>query len=202
MTWPSGQNHTVELVPNVLHLLKQGRIEVSELEAVIVAKGPGSFNGVRVAMATAKGLAFALSIPLVGVSTLEVEAFPYADSRLPVCPVQNAGRGEVATATFQQREGRWQRLVEEHVATLQLLCTGLPTETVLCGHLSEDMLLEIERYGAGRAIVRSGVRRAGFLAQLGWSRLEAGDTDSPATLQPLYLRPPAVTTRRNREIKR
>ncbi|MDY6917591.1 MAG: tRNA (adenosine(37)-N6)-threonylcarbamoyltransferase complex dimerization subunit type 1 TsaB [Chloroflexota bacterium] len=202
MTWHAGQNHTMELAPNVLYLLRQGGIGVEALEAVFVARGPGSFNGVRVAMAAAKGLAFALGIPLVGVSTLEIEAFPYADSGLPIYPIQNAGRGEVATATFVSHERRWQRLVAEHISTLPELCAGLTGESILCGPFSRDMVLQIERQGGERAIVRSVVRRAGFLAQLGWSRLESGDTDNPSTLQPLYLRPPAITTRKKREISR
>ena len=98
LSWLSEQNHTVELMPNVLHLLAQARTGLDDIEAIVVAKGPGSFNGVRVGVATAKALAFALAIPLVGVSTLEVEAFPYAATGKPVCPVQNAGRGDIATA--------------------------------------------------------------------------------------------------------
>jgi len=74
MTWPVGHNHTVELVPNILHLLNDSKVTLHQIDAIIVARGPGSFNGLRVGVGTAKGLAFALGIPLVGIATLEVEA--------------------------------------------------------------------------------------------------------------------------------
>lgn len=203
MTWLSGQNHTVELMPNLLHLLHQAKIELKDIDAVVVAKGPGSFNGLRVGVATAKGLAFALDVPLVGIGTLEVEAFPYVETGLPVCPVQNAGRGEIATALYQlQKNGNWQRLIAEHITTTEELCANTSTETIFCGQFSPDIAQQIEQHLGKRAIILKGLRRAGFLAELGWRRLKMGEFANPATLQPLYLRPPSVTTKSKKEIKR
>ena len=206
LTWLSEQNHTVELIPNLLHLLRQAKIELggragsaggAKIDAIIVAKGPGSFNGLRVGVATAKGLAFALDIPLVGIGTLEVEAFPYAETGLPICPVQDAGRGEIATALYQLQDGKWRRLMAEHITTIAQLCTKIAERTIFCGRFSPDTAQQIERELGQQAIVtREALRRAGFLAQLGWRRLEAGDHDHPTTLQPLYLRRPAITTPR------
>ncbi len=115
LTWHAGQNHTAEVIPNIVCLLDQGKLNINDINSVIVAKGPGSFNGLRVGMSLAKGLALALNIPLVGISTLEVEAYPYAFTLLPICPIQNAGRGEIATALFRIKKGKWCRLVEEHI---------------------------------------------------------------------------------------
>jgi len=202
LSWLSEQNHTVEMMPNLLHLLAQAGIQFNDLEAIVVAKGPGTFNGVRVGVATAKALAFALAIPLVGISTLEVEAFPYAATGKPVCPVQNAGRTEIATARYQLQNGVWQRSVIEHITTVEDLCATITGETILCGRFSADIAQRITGLLGDRAIVSHGLRRAGFLAELGWRRLEANDTDDPIALQPVYLRPPSVTTPRNREVKR
>ncbi len=206
MSWPAGQNHTVELIPNLLHLLRQAKIELhggvgsvgrAKIEAIIVAKGPGSFNGLRVGVGTAKGLAFALDIPLVGIGTLEAEAFPYAETGLPICPVQDAGRGEIATALFQVQNGEWQRLVAEHITTVEQLCPKIVSRTLFCGRFSPHIAQQIaERLGEQAVILPGMLRRAGFLAELGWKRLEMGDLDHPATLQPLYLRRPAITTPR------
>lgn len=194
LTWLSGQNHTVELIPNLLHLLHQAKIELGDIEAIIVARGPGSFNGLRVGVATAKGLAFALGIPLVSIGTLEAEAFPYAETGLPICPVQDAGRGEIATAMYQLQNGKWRRLMAEHVTTVAELCPKIAQRTIFCGRFSPDTAQQIEQQLGERAkIVRGTLRRAGFWAQLGWQRLELGDYDHHATLQPLYLRRPAIT---------
>lgn len=199
MSWSSGQNHTVELVPNLLHLLRQAEIETGDqwrakIYAIIVSRGPGSFNGLRVGVSTAKGLAFALDIPLVGIGTLEVEAFPYAETGLPICPLQEAGRGEIATALYQTQNGRWQKIVAEHITTVDELCPGIVSKTLFCGRFSPDTAKRIAENLGERAVILPGtLRRAGFLAELGWRRLERGERDDVATVQPLYLRRPAIT---------
>ena len=202
MTWPSGQNHTVELLPNLLHLLRQAKIELKQIEALIVATGPGSFNGLRAGIATAKGLAISLGIPVVGISTLEADAYPHAETGLPICPLQNAGRGEIATALFRVQDGMWQRIVAEHITTVPNLCATITTETVMCGWLPDDIAQTIIQHARAPVIIASGIRRAGFLAKLGWQRIERGETESPITLQPLYLRPPSVTKSKKKEITR
>lgn len=203
MTWPSGQNHTMELVPSLIHLLHQARAEIPQIDAIFVTKGPGSFTGLRVGVGTAKGLAFALGIPLVGIGTLEVEAFPHAEAGLPICPLLDAGRGEVATALYQLKRGRWLKLTEEHIITVEELCFRTITRTLFCGPFSSDIAHQIERRMGKRAVIlKASLRRAGFLAQLGWRRLERGECDNPATLQPLYLRRPAVTTGKKKTVGR
>lgn len=195
MSWHAGQNHTVELIPNLIHLLNQAKIELKGIDAIIVAKGPGSFNGLRVGVGTAKGLAFALGIPLVGIGTLETEAFPYAKTGLPICPVQDAGRGEIATALYQMQRGEWRRLTAEHITTVEELCPKIASSTLFCGRFSPHIAQQIEEHLGEQAIILKGtLRRAGFLAELGWRRLERGDLDHPTTLKPLYLRRPAITT--------
>ena len=194
MSWTAGQNHTVELMPNIIHLLNQAKIEIGQVKAIIVAIGPGSFNGLRVGVGTAKGLAFALEIPLVGIGTLEVEAYPYTATTLPICPVQPAGRGEIATATFQQVDDGWRKLAEEHISTIDELAKQIDTTAIFCGRFPEESAMRLRELLGEKAIVyNKTMRRAGFLAELGWRRLESGDSDEPATLQPLYLRHPAIT---------
>ena len=196
LTWHAGQNHTTELIPNLTCILEQVKLNLKDISGVIVAKGPGSFNGLRVGMSTAKGLALALNIPLVGISTLEVEASPYAATTLPICPIQNAGRGEIATALFQTKRGKWCRLVEEHITTVEALLPELKRRTIFCGRIPPEIVLQLrERLNRKALIVESaaGLRRAGYLAELGWRRLDAGDFDHSPTLEPLYLRRPAIT---------
>ena len=89
LTWRSRQNHTVELLPHLDYLLKQHHLDIKSISAVIVALGPGSFNGLRVGISTAKGLAMSLDIPLIGISTLSAEAYPQAVTGLPICPIFN-----------------------------------------------------------------------------------------------------------------
>lgn len=199
LTWHAGQNHTTDIMANVIHVLHQARVDVEDLDGLVVAKGPGSFNGLRVGMSVAKGLAFALGIPLVGISTLEVEAFPYANTALPICPIMSTGRGEIAAALFQARGGKWSRILEEGIIAPESLLAEVKGRTIFCGSIPREVALQLTESLGKRALIVAGaawMRRAGYLAELGWRRLEQGDFVHSPTLQPLYLRKPSITTSR------
>ena len=198
LTWHSGQSHTIELVPNIVRLLEQAKTSPQSIGAVFVAKGPGSFNGLRVGISTAKGLAFALTIPLVGISTLEVEAFPFAFTKLPLCPIHNAGRGEIATALYQQNDD-WHCINPEHITSVDTLCQQIKQKTLFCGEIPMPVIEQLQQSLGKHAIIpdhTARLRHACYLAALGWQRLNRGQTDNPASLQPLYLRQPPITQRK------
>ncbi|MBA7651531.1 tRNA threonylcarbamoyladenosine biosynthesis protein TsaB [subsurface metagenome] len=196
LTWHCGQNHTVELLPRLTYLLNQTGVNLQSTSCVIVAKGPGSFNGLRVGISTAKGLAFSLGIPIVGISTLEVAAYQHAETGLPICPVFNAGRSEIATAIYQKKHNKWCQLTAEHITTVDALCSQITTKTIFCGEFTPLIATQLRKQLKQRAIIppsAARLRRASFLAELGLQRLKAGSYDNPATLQPLYLRQPPIT---------
>lgn len=196
LTWSCQQNHSVELMPNIDRLLEQTGSRLKELSGIIVARGPGSFNGLRVGVSTAKGLAFSLGIPLVGISTLEAAAYQYAEVGLPVCPIFNAGRGEIATTIYQKKGSQWQQVIAEHITTADNLCSQIAEKTIFCGEATPAILEQIRKKLGQKAIIPplvSRLRRASFLAELGVKRFKAGDYDQPATLQPIYLRRPPIT---------
>jgi len=196
LTWRCDQNHSVTLLPYLANLLSQTGLDLHSLSGIIVAKGPGSFNGLRVGISTAKGLAFTLSIPIVGISTLEVAAYQHAETSFPICPIFNAGRGEIAMAMYQTKGGQWQRIMAEQITTLQALCPQITTKTIFCGELPVDTISQLKKSLKQKAVISTpaaSVRRAGFLAELGEKQLANGSYDDPATLQPLYLRRPHIT---------
>ncbi len=196
LTWQSQQNHTAELMPNLISLLNQTKTSLPSLTIIFVAKGPGSFNGLRAGISTAKGLAFALNLPLIGISTLEIEAFPFAYTNLPICPIHNAGRGEIVTATYQQQGTEWCRLVAEHITTLETLIKQVKEPTLFCGEIPTSALSILQQELGNKALIPEATvrqRRASFLAALGWKQWQKGNRDNPVTLQPLYLRQPSIT---------
>ncbi|MBL7125120.1 MAG: tRNA (adenosine(37)-N6)-threonylcarbamoyltransferase complex dimerization subunit type 1 TsaB [Dehalococcoidales bacterium] len=198
-TWRCRQNHTVELLPHLAHLLNKTKVGLQSISCVIVAKGPGSFNGLRVGISTAKGLAFSLGIPIIGIGNLEVEAYRHAETGLPICPIFDAGRGEIATAIYQKKDNKWCQLASEHITTIEALCSEITTKTIFCGEFVPLIANQLRKQLKQRAIIpTTELRRASLLAELGRQRLEAGDYDNPATLQPLYLRRPAITKPKHR----
>ena len=201
LVWCCQQNHTVELLPRLAQLLNDTEVALQSITCIIVAKGPGSFTGLRVGISTAKGLALSLGIPIIGISTLEVEAYQHAETGLPICPIFNAGRAEIATAMYQKKNNKWCQLVAEHITTVDTLCFQITTKTVFCGEFTSTIATQLKKQLKQRAVILpSGTQscRARFLAELGLKRLEAGDYDDPATLQPLYLRHPQITESKHR----
>jgi tRNA threonylcarbamoyladenosine biosynthesis protein TsaB len=98
VSWPAGRAQTTALLGEIDRLLCLGGLRPPDLGAVAVATGPGSFNGLRVGLATAKGLAFALDLPLLGVPTLDAAAYPHGGHGRPVRAVIAAGRGRFVSA--------------------------------------------------------------------------------------------------------
>ena len=201
LTWCCGQNHSVELLPQLVYLSNQAKLDIQSVSGIIVARGPGSFNGLRVGVSTAKGLAFSLGIPIVGISTLEVAAYQHAETGLPICPILNAGREEIAIAMYQKEDNKWLKLVPEHITTVDALCSRITTGTIFCGEFVPVIADHLRKQLKQRAIIpppAARLRRAAFLAELGQQRFEVGNFDNVATLQPLYLRRPPITKPKHR----
>ncbi len=201
LSWLCGRHHSTQLLPNLSHLLNQTGLSLESADCIIVARGPGSYNGLRVGISTAKGLAFSLNIPIVGISTLEAEAYQHAATGLPVCPIFNAGREELATATYQKKGKEWRQLTEERLTTIDSLCSEITAKTVFCGEFVPSIADKLKEQLKQKAVLLSsaqGLRRAGFLAELGLKRFRAGDCDNTAGLQPFYFRGPAITKAKHR----
>jgi tRNA threonylcarbamoyl adenosine modification protein YeaZ len=200
-TWLCGRNHTVELLPHLDALLKQSAKQMKDIQGIVVATGPGSFNGLRVGLGTAKGLAFSLDIPIVGISTLEAAAYQHAEFGIPVCAILNAGRSEISYAIYQLKNGMWQCLVPPSLTTIAELCSRINQTTLFCGEPTAAMLEEIRALLGDRAVIPPPaglLRRPAFLAELGAKRIASGDVDDAATLQPIYLRRPNISQPKSR----
>lgn len=100
-TCSTGLKHAGNLMPMIDNLLSLQRIPKENLEAIICTSGPGSFTGLRIGMATGKGLAMGLSIPLVSVPTLDVYAHPYSFTGFPVLSVMDAKKKRIYAALFR-----------------------------------------------------------------------------------------------------
>lgn len=193
-TWRVGQNHTVQLLGVMARLLEEG--EVGPLTGVVVALGPGSFNGLRVGVSTAKGLAFALGLPIVGIGTLEAIAYQYADCGIAVRPVLDAGRKQACTALYVSCQLK--ALEEPRLVAWTQLLEEIRPPLLLCGEAPPDWEAEVRRrYGEGVVLPTpaASLRRAGYLAELGAQRLQAGGGEDVVALEPLYLRRPGITQR-------
>jgi len=196
-TWRSGANHTVELMPSIVRACKQQGLAQglapSALTAVGASLGPGSFTGLRVGLSVAKGLALALSIPVLGVPTLDATAYAHSHETLPVCAVLPAGRGRWCVAFYQTIAGDWQRRSDYARINTDDLVAALQEPAVVCGELDVQLVRELRRVTPREVVIASpasAARRTGYLAELAWQRFVAGERDDLASLSPIYLQHP------------
>lgn len=187
--WTSKDYHTVELAPAVAQAFQRADVSADELGALGVALGPGSFTGLRVGLALAKGLAMARGLPLIGVPTLDFLAAAQPPLETLLAAVLRAGRGRLAVGWYRLIGGSWQPTQKVEVLSLEELADKVQQPTVVCGELSK----EDREFLAGRqpnihlASPARSLRRPSYLAELAWRRWKAGDVDQPATLAPIYL---------------
>ena len=117
----TGLTHSQTLMVMAQDLLRQCGVAISQLDAVAVANGPGSFTGVRIGVAAAKGLAWGAELPCVGVSTLSAMAVGLGAWQGYVCPVMDARRSQVYNALFHVDCGKYTRIREDRAISLQEL---------------------------------------------------------------------------------
>lgn len=197
-TWHLVRGHDAAVFAAADRLLALAGLEAARIRVVAVAVGPGSFTGVRIAIATAQGIARGSGATAVAVPTLDVIAHPWSTSGLRVCAVLPAGRGELCAALYRTRAGRWARTSETLVGSAADLARSVRAGALFCGEIDPESRATLSRELGIRARfvpMASVPRRAGHLAEIGWARFEAGEATSPETLQPLYLRPPAIRGR-------
>ncbi len=190
-SWFSTVNHTVELMPTVAESLRSQGLSAGDLSGIAVALGPGGFSALRVGVSVAKGLAMTAGKPLVGVGTLDLEAFPFLESGLPVCALLDAGRQEVASAHFGP-DGR--RTREDMICPPQALFEAVSQTTFFCGEGMQTWSQTIkDGLGALAVVVKpEPSSRLWSLLEIGGQRMAAGEADDLATLQPNYLRMPSI----------
>jgi tRNA threonylcarbamoyladenosine biosynthesis protein TsaB len=205
LTWQCGRDHARQLLPAIDDLLRRQALSKEDLGAVFVCTGPGAYAGLRVGVSTAKGLAFGLGLPIAGVGRLEIEAYAAAAGGAPVVAVHRAGRADLAWAAYEgtrdQDRGTgphaslaagWREVIAPRLVAPEALAGALPDGATVAGDIDDERAAQLER--AGHRVVRGAatLRRASLLAELGWARLRAGRADDPKSLEPVYLREPAI----------
>jgi tRNA threonylcarbamoyladenosine biosynthesis protein TsaB len=189
VAWPCQRNHTVEALQAIDKLLSDRKVNKRELTAVFVCTGPGMYTGLRVGVSLAQGLARGLAIPALGVGRLELDAYPHAGFEGDILAVHRAGRGELACASYRARP--WRELSAPRLSQPEGLVATIAMGSLVVGEVDEELARLLEGLDV---TVRepAGEGRARSLADLGYARLNAGETAEAALLRPVYLRPPAI----------
>jgi tRNA threonylcarbamoyladenosine biosynthesis protein TsaB len=193
-TWHSANNHTIELTPAIQRALDQIGLTTADLSAVAVAQGPGSFTGLRIGMGVAKGLVMAQQIALIAVPTLEIVAAGIPPLSDDLVAVLQAGRGRICAQRFHRSGDSWTPVDQAVITSWEQQVDAVGRTTLFAGEIDDQgiALLNARQFPIASGAVA--LRRAGFLAERAWARLQANDTDDPATVTPIYLHQPGVPT--------
>ena len=188
--WASQDFHTVELAPAIAEILSRARLQIQDLKLLAVATGPGSFTGLRIGLAVAKGIALASHLPMIGIPTLDIVAESQPISvGIPLAAVLQAGRGRLAVGWYFVADGHWQ--IKQPIEIMDALkLTRLINEpTLVCGELSEEQQRTLARKYKNVILTSPAhsIRRPALLAELAWKRWQSGEVDDSATLSPSYL---------------
>jgi tRNA threonylcarbamoyladenosine biosynthesis protein TsaB len=196
-SWHSAMTHTVELLPRIQRMLNTHRVAVESLAGIAVSLGPGSFTGLRIGLAAAKGMALPYKLSLIGIPTLDTVAYPFQEVGQPVWAVIQAGRGRIGVACYDQVKGEWVQTTPPTLTTFEGLC-DLATEPALyTGEIDDQAAMILHEQLDQEATIPPlalRLRRPAYLAELAARRLSHNDVDDVTILAPIYLQHPAVSS--------
>ncbi|NLL62347.1 MAG: tRNA (adenosine(37)-N6)-threonylcarbamoyltransferase complex dimerization subunit type 1 TsaB [Candidatus Atribacteria bacterium] len=190
------KTHSTLILSALNNMLNLSGIKLKEIEGIAVSIGPGSFTGLRIGLSTAKGLAFALSIPLIGVSSLESSAFSWLSLPGILCPIIKARRGEYYFALYEYKNkdssivkdyqcAKWVEIKQELLEYRDHI--------YIFGDGIEDIIKDekIENYGhiANIYFINNSLNTANAVsvALLGEERIPKKECDDIYKLLPLYI---------------
>lgn len=189
------KTHSQVLMPMLEELLVQCTVEFDEVDALAVSAGPGSFTGLRIGVASVKGLAYAKNKPVYGVSTLEAMAYKLPNCGDIVVPIMDARRGQVYCAAYAWEDGALKTVLSPDAMAIETLCEklvavgktyafigdGVP---VHCAYIAQAM-----GENARFAPVGANLQSAAAVAACALAKAQSGEVPSDyASLQPIYLR--------------
>jgi tRNA threonylcarbamoyladenosine biosynthesis protein TsaB len=185
-----GKTHSRHLLSMVHRILGEGGCKISDIDGIAVTRGPGTFTGLRIGISTVKGIAAAIQVPVVGVSSLAALAFPLRLLDDPVVAMIDARRGEVYLAQYRGGSGSIEAVASVAVCAPEAAAASLPEDAILVG---SGATLYRDIFASRCPKIRFADReqhviRASSVGMLAMARFSDQDVDSIASLIPDYIR--------------
>lgn len=200
----NGNTHSETLLPMAESVLRCTGKTVNDIDLFAVSAGPGSFTGVRIGVATVKGLAFGKGKPCAGVSTLEALAENLVPTGGLLCPVMNARRGQVYNALFRVENGALTRLCPDRALSVEELEAELLTYSepvTLCGDGAEPVKNSFTKCDVALPPLTLIEQNAVSVALCAARMAKEGKTCTDKELKPVYLRMPQAERERLQKLQ-
>ncbi|KGF12486.1 MAG: tRNA (adenosine(37)-N6)-threonylcarbamoyltransferase complex dimerization subunit type 1 TsaB [Negativicoccus succinicivorans] len=185
------RTHSEQIVPHIETVLRLAGLDRADLTGIAVTSGPGSFTGLRIGLATAKAMAFALQIPLVGVNTMHALMYNYKNAAGSLLSLLDAQKGNVYYSLGRWTDGRLELAIDSRIASLTEAIAAVKdqAEDVIClGEAVELFAPELEAAGLRLAPPYQQVARAAALLDCAAVEWAQRGSDDVFTLVPQYLR--------------
>lgn len=199
------KEHSVLLIPLLENILNESNLTIDDVDGFVVSKGPGSFTGLRIGMATIKGMSLGSNKPYISISSLDALAYSVLPFRGIICPIMDALRENVYTALYKNNNDKLENILEPTPMDLDELLSLLKEkneEVIFTG----DGLLKHKEYikenfsKAHFAPNHLSIIRASSLGELGIKLLKEGTCDD-SNSAPIYLKKPQAERELERRLK-
>ena len=198
-------NHSQTILPMIAHICQQAEVKPADMDYIACANGPGSFTGLRIGAATAKGLAFALNKRIVPVPTLDALAYNIFETEKIICPIMDARRNQVYCRFY-----RWQNrkltalspMIAEDMNVVINMALEFQEEVIFLGDgvaVHKEKLEEYKEFIFAPA--SCSLQRASSVASLAMELVEEGKTVSSREFELIYLRKPQAEREREERLK-
>lgn len=193
LTMQAKLTHSETLMPHIKEVLRMANVRKEQLEGIAVSIGPGSFTGLRIGLAAAKAMAYALDLPIVGVSTLKALAYHYPVPGLRIVSLLDAQKGNAYSESYEWEKGTLTVVNPVEVlpiAEILAECAESGRETVVLGDIAARRIRGKVDLPANVTVAPAHLvmPRAACVAMLGLQELAAGHIDNVMNMEPVYIR--------------
>ncbi len=202
------KTHSQTILPMLNEIVGMVEVNMDEIDAIAVAAGPGSFTGLRIGSATAKGLGLALNKPVIAVPTLEGLAYNLYGTERLVCPIMDARRNQVYTGLYEFVGNQLQVIKEQTAMAIDELIeeiNELGKEIIFLGDgtaIYHDIIGEKMKVPYSFAPVHLSRQRAGAVGALGMEMYKKSQYETAAIHEPVYLRVSQAERERAEKLQR
>lgn len=188
------KTHSQTLLPMLNEIVTMVELDLSEIDAIAIASGPGSFTGLRIGSATVKGLGQALNKPIIPVPTMDSIAYNLYGTDKLICPMMDARRDQVFTGVYEFKEGIFKVITEQKAVAIEEIIdeiNALGRSVIFLGDGSDvnrEYIISNTRVEYSFAPVHMNRQRAGAVGALGLNYYKEGRITTAKEHVPVYLR--------------
>ena len=186
----NGRNiHSEKLAPFVEFILENLQITFTNLDAIVLSAGPGSFTGLRIGYSLAKGIAHPLNMPIIEVPTLDVWAYQVGERNIPLMSVVDAYREEIFYSIYGWDDNQFRRQTDYSIIKIDELGQIVNEKMLINGSISDKLKSDLKKTIPSHAIFQnSSMPSVGALLELGFKKYEQEEFSDLNSSEPFYMR--------------